>query len=132
MESGTPGPANLRHHNAVMGCLREKAHLPFRTAVHAYSVMDSYIYGFALQEKTLAIDIPAEAERRLERVAERHPSPADEYPYLIEVVVELGKSGYDFTEEFEFGLDLLLDGIGRLHGEQQASVKQRTVRTTRR
>jgi len=115
MESGTPGPANLRHHNAVMGCLRDQAHLSFRMAVHAYSVMDSYIYGFALQEKALAIDIPAEAERRLERVAERHPSPADEYPYLIEVVVELGKSGYDYTEEFEFGLDLLLDGIERLH-----------------
>jgi len=132
MESGTPGPANLRHHNAVMGCLRDQAHLSFRMAVHAYSVMDSYIYGFALQEKALAIDIPAEAERRLERVAERHPSPADEYPYLIEVVVELGKSGYDYTEEFEFGLDLLLDGIERLHEEERASAKRRTVTATRR
>ncbi len=132
MESGTPGPANLRHHNAVMGCFRDQAHLSFQMAVHAYSVMDSYIYGFALQEKTLAIDIPAEAERRLERVAERHPSPADEYPYLIEVVVELGKSGYDYTEEFEFGLDLLLDGIKRLHEEERASVKRRTVTATRR
>jgi len=132
MESGTPGPANLRHHNAVMGCLRDQAHLSFRMAVHAYSVMDSYIYGFALQEKTLATDIPAEAERRLERVAERHPSPADEYPYLIEVVVELGKSGYDYTEEFEFGLDLLLDGIERLHKKERASAKRRTVTATRR
>ena len=132
MESGTPGPANLRHHNAVMGCLRDQAHLSFRMAVHAYSVMDSYIYGFALQEKTLAIDIPAEAERRLERVAERHPSPADEYPYLIEVVVELGKSGYDYTEEFEFGLDLLLDGIERLHEEERATAKRRTVTATGR
>jgi AcrR family transcriptional regulator len=132
MESGTPGPANLRHHNAVMGCLRDQAHLSFPMAVHAYSVMDSYIYGFALQEKTLATDIPAEAERRRERVAERHPSPADEYPYLIEVVVELGKSGYDYTEEFEFGLDLLLDGIERLHGEERAHAKRRTVTATRR
>ena len=132
MEPGTPGPANLGHHNAVMGCLRDQAHLSFPMAVHAYSVMDSYIYGFALQEKTLAIDIPAEAERRRERVAERHPSPADEYPYLIEVVVELGKSGYDYTEEFEFGLDLLLDGIERLHGEERASAKRRTATATRR
>ena len=132
MESGTPGPANLQHHNAVMGCLRDQAHLSFPMAVHAYSVMDSYIYGFALQEKTLAIDIPAEAERRLERVAERHPSPADEYPYLIEVVVELGKSGYDYTKEFEFGLDLLLDGIERLHEEERATAKRRTVTATGR
>ena len=132
MESGTPGPANLRHHNAVMRCLRDEAHLPFRMAVHAYSVMDSYIYGFTLQEKTLAIDIPAAAQRRLEKVAERHPSPADEYPYLIEVVVELGKSGYDYTEEFEFGLDLLLDGIERLCEQQRAPAKRRPVTATKR
>jgi AcrR family transcriptional regulator len=132
MESGTPGPANLRHHNAVMRCLRDEAHLPFRMAVHAYSVMDSYIYGFALQEKTLAIDIPAAAQRRLEKVAERHPSPADDYPYLIEVVVELGKSGYDYTEEFEFGLDLLLDGIERLCEQRRAPAKRRPVTATKR
>jgi hypothetical protein len=39
-----------------------------------------------------------------------------EYPYLAEVVVELGKRGYDYTEEFEFGLDLILDGLERFRG----------------
>jgi hypothetical protein len=101
-------------------------------AVHAYSVMDSYMYGFTLQEKTLATGIPAEAQRRLEKVAERHPSPADEYPYLIEVVVELGKSGYDYTQEFEFGLDLLLDGIERLCEQQPAPAKRRPVTAAKR
>lgn len=114
MESGTPGPANLRHHNAVLACLRSQAGFPFRMAVHAYSLMDSYIYGFALQEQTPAADIPAEARRRRDAVAARHPAPADEYPYLMEVVEELGKSGYDYAQEFEFGLDLILDGIERL------------------
>jgi hypothetical protein len=38
----------------------------------------------------------------------------DEYPYLAEVVIELAKSGYDYAEEFEFGLNLILDGIERL------------------
>jgi len=113
MESGTPGPANLRHHNAVMECLRAKAKLSFPAAVHAYNVMDSYVYGFALQEKTLAPDIPAEAERRTEIVVEEHPAPLEEYPYLMDVATELAKSGYDFAEEFEFGLDLVLDGIDR-------------------
>src|SRR6266511_591830 len=47
-----PGPANLRHPNETMACMRE-AGLSFRTAVHAYNAMDSYIYGFTLQEKTL-------------------------------------------------------------------------------
>lgn len=120
MESGTPGPANLTHHNAVMGCLRDAAGFSFPVAVHAYNVMDSYIYGFALQHNSLAIDIPAEAERRHQAVAERHPSPADEYPYLAEVVTELSKSGYDPAGEFEFGLDLILDGIERLRQSQPA------------
>jgi AcrR family transcriptional regulator len=125
MESRAPGPANLRHHNAVMGCLRVEAGLPFRMAVHAYSVMDGYIYGFALQERSLPMDIPAEAESRLQRIEAEHPSPADEYPYLIEVVMELGKSGYDSTDEFEFGLDLILDGIERLRrGDRETPARR--------
>ena len=114
MESGTPGPANLRHHNAVLGCLRRDAGFPFRTAVHAYSLMDSYIYGFALQDRALAGNIPAEAKRRRDVVAQRHPDPAEVYPYLVEVAEQFAKHGYDYTSEFEFGLDLILDGIQRL------------------
>jgi AcrR family transcriptional regulator len=117
MESATPGPANLRHHNATMGCLREEAGLPFRMAVHAYSVMDSYIYGYALQEKTLPFKTPEEFEEVVEeraRTLAAEPSSADEYPYLSEIVVEFANSGYDYAEEFEYGLDLILDGIERL------------------
>ncbi|WP_181139212.1 TetR/AcrR family transcriptional regulator C-terminal domain-containing protein [Streptomyces sp. Ru72] len=115
METGTPGPANLHHHNAVMRCLRRDAGFPFRMAVHAYNVMDAYIYGFALQEKTLAGDIPAEAARRREAVVDRQPSGIDDYPYLAEVVTELAKTGFDFADEFEFGLGLILDGLSRMH-----------------
>ena len=117
MEVRTPGPANLRHHNATMGCLREEAGLPFRMAIHAFSAMDSYIYGFALQEKTLPFDTPEESaevlDARARVLTEEHPSPAGEYPYLFEILEEFRKSGYDYKEEFEFGLDLILDGIER-------------------
>jgi AcrR family transcriptional regulator len=117
MEVRTPGPANLRHHNATMGCLREEAGLPFRMAIHAFSAMDSYIYGFALQQKTLPFDTPEESadvvDARARAMADEHPSPAHEYPYLMEIVVEFGTSGYDYDEEFGFGLDLILDGIER-------------------
>ena len=58
MESRHPGPANLRNHNAVMGCLRE-AGFSFETAIHAYSVQDAYIYGFALQDKDLGFETPS-------------------------------------------------------------------------
>jgi AcrR family transcriptional regulator len=117
METGTPGPANLRHHNAVMGCLRSEAGLEFRAAVHAYSVMDSYVYGFALQERTMSVDIPAEARRRGGAAADRGESPAEAYPYLFEVMRELSRTGYDFGQEFEFGLDLILDGIERMRSQ---------------
>jgi AcrR family transcriptional regulator len=107
-----PGPASAVHHNATMGCLRE-AGFPFREAVHAYNLLDSYTYGFALQEKTIPFETPEEsAEMAKATVGEQEA----EYPYLAEVVVELGKRGYDYTEQFEFGLDFILDGFERLLG----------------
>ncbi len=106
-----PGGANLRHHNAVMGALRE-AGFSFEATVHASSVLDAYVYGFALQEKSLpSLEAGEETARILD--ARRERVPIDDYPYLLEVVVELPKSGYDFATEFEFGLDLILDGLDR-------------------
>ena len=115
MESRTPGPESLRYHEATMACLREDAGLPFRTAVHAYSVMDSYIYGFALQEKTLPFETPEDsaevAAAQMRAVADETAAP---YPYLAEVAAELARSGYHYDDEFEFGLELILDGVERL------------------
>lgn len=104
-----PGEASAVHHNATMGCLRE-AGFPFREAVHAYNLLDAYTYGFTLQELTIPFQTPEESgEMAAETVGER----GNEYPYLAEVVQELGKRGYDYTEEFEFGLDFILDGLER-------------------
>jgi hypothetical protein len=80
--------------------------------------MDSYIYGFALQEKTIGFETPEESGEVAESMlAAQPPSQAEEYPFLLEVVVELGKAGYDYAVEFEVGLDLLLDGIEQLRPE---------------
>ena len=114
MEPRTPGPANLRYHNATLASLREEAGLPLREAVTANSLMDSYIYGSALQEKTLGGDIPAEAEARRDTLTTTDPSLAQRFPYLIEVVAELGASGYAHDEQFEMGIDIILDGIEKL------------------
>ncbi len=112
MESRRPGPASLRNHNAVMGALRT-AGFPFEMAVHAYSVQDAYIYGFALQERDLAFETPDSAgeaaQRRAEMVGE-----FERYPYLVEVARKLPESGYDSAVEFAWGLDLILDGLDRL------------------
>jgi AcrR family transcriptional regulator len=111
MESRQPGSANLRNHNAVMGCLRE-AGFPFKIAVHAYSVQDAYIYGFALQEQDLAFETPDSAGEAAQRRAQTIDA-LDSYPYLVEVARELPGSGYDSSAEFTWGLDLILDGLER-------------------
>lgn len=117
MESrANPGPANLRHHNAVMRCLRE-AGFSFDMAVHAYSVQDSYIYGFALQERTLPFRTPEEHAEVVEHKAQTVDDPA-QYPYLVEVVANITRSGYDFADEFEWGLDLILEGLERARSQQ--------------
>src|SRR5215210_7942537 len=110
----THGPANLRLHNAVLGCLRA-AGFSIEMTVHAYSVQDAYIYGFALQETDMASetadDFAAEAQRQMRE----YEAVLAEYPHLVEVVGGyVAKSGYDYATEFLFGLDLILDGLDRL------------------
>jgi AcrR family transcriptional regulator len=103
------GPASIRLHNAVLGCLRE-AGFSIELTIQAYSVQDAYIYGFALQEKAL----PFETADESAAVAEDQQTEAlaAEFPYLAEVVAgHVAKVGYDFTEAFEFGLDLILDAL---------------------
>jgi AcrR family transcriptional regulator len=121
MESRTtPGPASLRLHNAVLGCLRE-AGFSIEMTIQAYSVQDAYIYGFALQEKSLPFDdaeesaaVAEEQVREFAELAEERQFAvlAEEFPYLAEVVAgHVAKVGYDFTAAFEYGLDLILDAL---------------------
>ncbi len=112
MESRHPGPANLRNHNAVMGCLR-KAGFPFKMAIHAYSAQDAYIYGFALQEKDLGFETAESAGEAAQRRAQTIGA-LENYPYLVEIATKLPESGYDNTVEFAWGLDLILDGLEQL------------------
>jgi AcrR family transcriptional regulator len=108
------GPANLGLHNAVLGCLRA-AGFSMEMTVHAYSVQDSYIYGFALQERDMssesADDFAAEAQRQMHE----YQAVLADYPHLVEVVGGyVAKAGYDYATEFLFGLDLILDGLDGL------------------
>jgi AcrR family transcriptional regulator len=106
-----PGPASLRHHEAVLECLR-RAGFSVENATHAYWILDSYIYGFAIQEASLPFGTP---EELAEMAAVVLPQvPAAEYPRLNEAAAAALGSGRDYTHEFEFGLELLLDGLERL------------------
>jgi AcrR family transcriptional regulator len=113
MESrSAPGPATLRHHDRVIGILR-RAGFSVDLTAHAYSLLDSYIYGFALQEASLPFDTgenTAELARTI--MAE---FPAGEYPHFAELTIQhVLQPGYDYGNEYEFGLDLILDGLERL------------------
>ena len=115
MESRTtPGAATLRHHDAVLGILRG-AGFPVALAAHAYSVLDSYIYGFALQEPSLPFDAGEDTAKVTRAIMARFTS--GEYPHLTEMAVEhVLQPGYDYGDEFEYGLDLILDGLERAVG----------------
>jgi AcrR family transcriptional regulator len=107
-----PGPATLRHHDRVIESLR-KAGFSVAMAAHAYSALDSYLYGFALQELNLPFDtskVPAEEARAILKLLS-----AETHPYFAEMTLEhVLQPGYAYVHEFEFGLDLILDGLERI------------------
>jgi AcrR family transcriptional regulator len=128
MESrSTPGPATLRHHDTVLGILR-KGGFSVELAAHAFSVLDSYIYGFAMQEANL----PFQSTEELTAVADTIMGQfaADEYPHFTELTVQhVLQPGYDYGNEFLFGLDLILDGLDRARDSTRSGSGQRAVRS---
>ena len=110
MQSRTnPGAATLTHHDAVIGALRA-AGFSLEMTAHAYALMDSYVFGFALSEAALPISGPETVTEVAEGMM--HLFDPATYPHLVEFSVEhILKPGYDFGAEFAFGLDLVLDGL---------------------
>jgi AcrR family transcriptional regulator len=117
MESrANPGPATLRHHDAVLGSLRAGG-FTLPQAARAYSVLDSYVYGFALTETALPFEDEGEIAEMADAMLARFP--ADEFPHLAEFTAQhVMQPGYDYGDEFERGLDLILDALDRLRTAQ--------------
>ena len=108
------GPANLRLHNAVLGCLRA-AGLSLEMTVHAYSVQDAYIYGFALQETDMNLETADDFAASAQRQMVEYEAMLGDFPNLVRVVGGyVAEHGYDYDTEFLFGLDVILDGLERL------------------
>jgi AcrR family transcriptional regulator len=104
-----PGPANLRHHDAVIGSLRA-AGFDMAMAAHAYSLLDAYIYGFALTKMSLPFENTADIAEVAQTMLA--PFPLNAYPNLAAFITEHAmQPGYDYGDEFEYGLDLILDGL---------------------
>ncbi len=112
LESRTsPGPATLRQHDAVIGTLRAAGFSVEMTA-HAYALLDAYVYGFALQEAALPFEGPDTASDVTDPIMERMAT--GEYPHLVELATEyVIQPGYDFGNEFDFGLGMILDALAR-------------------
>jgi len=103
-EAVSMGPSHLRDHESVLRCLREDMGLPFSVALHVLSALDGLVYGFTLQQKSLLADSQGDTVMQA-------PPTDGEYPYVTELVEQLSKTGYDYDEEFRFGLELLLDSV---------------------
>ena len=110
----SPGPATLRHHDAVIACLRRG--LSLTMTGHAYATLDAFVYGFAIQEATL----PKPGDEMTEVAAEFATDElAEHFPALHDCAIGRAvQPGYDFGDEFEYGLDLILDALeARSHGD---------------
>lgn len=106
-----PGPALLRHHDAMLGCLRTEG-FSVVLAAHAFSVLDAYVFGFVLTE----LNLPMDPGEDTEEFAMELGILGDDYPHLVEMIGEMvvGRD-YTYADEFDYGLDLILDGLaGRL------------------
>lgn len=111
-----PGAPLLRHHDRVLGCLT-RAGFSAALATHAFSTIDAYIYGVALTETNLPFAPGEGAEADFAAAV----APAlEEYPHLAQNLLELlGDRDYDFASEFDYGLELILDGFAqRLSAER--------------
>lgn len=124
----TPGPATLKHHDEMIGTLRA-AGFSVEATAHAYALIDSYVYGFALQEAALPFDgpeaVPGVAGPIMGAFAE------GEYPHLVEMATEfILRPGYDFGDEFEIGLDVILEGLARSLPRGRKARPSRAARRT--
>jgi AcrR family transcriptional regulator len=127
MESrSTPGPATLRHHEAVLATLRT-AGLSLEMTGHAYALLDAFVYGFAVQEAALPFDTDTAPEVVAAIAAQ---FSGGEYPYLMEYATERAmKPGYDFGDEFEFGLGVILDALERSIPPGDGAARREPVRS---
>lgn len=105
------GRARLRHHDAVIGCLRSGG-FSITGAAHAFSVLDGYVYGFVLQEISLPLTASDEVEAAADALLER--LPREEFPHLAEMITGYAsRPGYAYGDEFDVGLELIVEGLER-------------------
>ena len=108
------GPNTLRYVDATIGCLHE-AGFSYQLADQAWNAIDSHIYGFTLQELDFPID-PLEYANTAEQFLPL--IPVEQYPYLNALSQQVIDGTHVGIQDFNFGLDLILDGLERLRNSE--------------
>ena len=115
MSQSNVGPARIRYVDATLGCLHG-AGFSLPMADHAWTALDSYIYGFTL----LRLNFPFAPGQYADVAAAYLPSlSAQQYPAMHALTALVATGGYDGRHELEFGLDLLLDGLERVRARER-------------
>ena len=109
-----PGPAALRYINAVLGIFREGG-FSIAQAHHGLHILGSRALGFTQDLFDDSGDLDPETAAMLaDALGATHP-------YVVEMALAVTHSGAlgacDDDAEFEFALDLILDGLARLQGD---------------
>jgi AcrR family transcriptional regulator len=104
-------PAVLRYYNAIIGILC-RAGFSLEQSARAFSLLDCYIYGFGIQKSNLSADDDASLEEKAGSYEEMLPD--GQYPYLRRIAALASEKGYDQDADFEFGINLILEGLGKL------------------
>ena len=114
----TPGEKLLEHHDRILGCLLGGGMTPV-LAAHAFSAIDSYIYGFVLTEASISSP-DASAEEGFESEVALQ---ADKYPNMA-LIATAAKDSHSFTfeDEFDYGLQLILDGFEQRLNSQSGNL----------
>jgi AcrR family transcriptional regulator len=104
-------PERLRYMEAILGCLRAGGFSPWEAHL-GYHALESHIVGFTLWISGMQLpdDMAGLADMVLAQV------PADEFPAFVEHIHQhlSPPPGAENVSEYEFALDLLLDGLERI------------------
>lgn len=105
----SPGPELLRHHEAMLATL-ERGGLPLPLMAHGYAILDSFVYGFAIEEANLP-DLGGDGlSEAAADIAQAFMT--GEYPQLTRLAMEhVARPDYSFGASFDVGLDMILDGL---------------------
>ena len=113
--TGRIRPARVQYMDSLLGRLRE-AGFSADTTYSIYHLLDGHIFGFALWEAGYNLK-----SEDAETLAASVMPMLDEFPYLREHAEQhMSEGTHREVSAFELGLDLILDGLRKMHDTDAA------------